>query len=213
MRWQLSTSRDCTITDMHILSGSLWICSQPSQSPSYSFVRSTVNPTRNLNNSFPIFYFTENSADTISSHDCINFGDCGRETLSWVKPPEPVVFSIAQNAKNLINWGSVSLEAIPRLTALPCYAFIAPDTNKRISYVFNFGRMPNLILVPDGTTKPIFSPYFNDRNLAPETKMPTKGTVFIRACGIWMRDRGACRPRQYYYIRARTRTALRFRSM
>ena len=122
MRWQLSTSRDCTITDMHILSGSLWICSQPSQSPSYSFVRSTVNPTRNLNNSFPIFYFTENSADTISSHDCINFGDCGRETLSWVKPPEPVVFSIAQNAKNLINWGSVSLEAIPRLTALPCYA-------------------------------------------------------------------------------------------
>ena len=37
--------------------------------------------------------------------------------------------------------------------------------------------MPNLILVPDGTTKPIFSPYFNDRNLAPETKMPTKGAV------------------------------------
>ena len=34
-----------------------------------------------------------------------------------------------------------------------------------------------MILVPDGTTQPIFSPYFNDKNLAPETRMPTRGAM------------------------------------
>ncbi|MDE5575235.1 MAG: T9SS type A sorting domain-containing protein [Bacteroidales bacterium] len=37
--------------------------------------------------------------------------------------------------------------------------------------------MPKLISVPDGATQPIFSPYFNDKNLAPETEMPTYGAV------------------------------------
>ncbi|MCM1169368.1 MAG: hypothetical protein NC324_05465, partial [Bacteroides sp.] len=163
--WQFPNDGDCTVTDLHILSGLPFYFNQPRVF--YSFVRCTVNPTKNLNDGFPIFCLTANSEGAITSHDCINFGDCDNEK------PSATSFYVAQNAKNLINWGSVKNATSHSVQKLS--AFIGADTSKRISYVFNFGRMPNLILVPDGTTQPIFSPYFNDKNLAPETEMPTHG--------------------------------------
>ncbi|MDE5544484.1 MAG: hypothetical protein K2I83_03640, partial [Bacteroidales bacterium] len=56
-----------------------------------------------------------------------------------------------------------------------CGALKITNTSQRVLFFFNFGRVSKAILMPEETTKPIVSFCFNDKNLAPDVQLPTKG--------------------------------------
>ncbi|MDE5763314.1 MAG: hypothetical protein K2H68_07395, partial [Bacteroidales bacterium] len=56
-----------------------------------------------------------------------------------------------------------------------CGALKITNTSQRVLFFFNFGRVPKQVLMPEETTKPIVLFCFNDKNLAPDVQLPTKG--------------------------------------
>ncbi|MDE7102532.1 MAG: hypothetical protein K2O37_07020, partial [Bacteroidales bacterium] len=85
------------------------------------------------------------------------------------------IWIINDNAKIIINWGSLDLTRYRMADYANCSALKITNTSQRVLFFFNFGRVSKAILMPEETTKPIVSFCFNDKNLAPDVQLPTKG--------------------------------------
>ncbi|MDE5608804.1 MAG: hypothetical protein K2I66_00290, partial [Bacteroidales bacterium] len=149
------------VSGLHMLDGGFWF-----DNPTLPLSGCTTNPIIGYSGYDAIFGTRIRSVHHRALQDCINFGDCDYDT--------DIVFPIEGTEKNLINWGSGYTDYFPSLRPFASIVFFVRQ-NSHGSNVFNFGRCRTLISMSGSDT--LVSPYFNDRNLAPETKMPTKGAV------------------------------------
>ena len=110
--------------------------------------------------------------------------ECRTGCSTGYDPPPPITpeddigynWYVNHNSKININWGSLDLTRYRMADyADNCGALRIEDTSLRVLYFFNFGRVPKPILMPEETTKPIVLFCFNDKNLAPDVQLPTKG--------------------------------------
>ncbi len=144
------------VLDLHMLDGGFWF-----DNPNLFLEGCTANPIIGESGYWAIFGTWIAGSHQRPLQDCINFGDCNYDA--------DVVFNSDNTAKNLINWGSGYIESFPSLIdGTVIYGKISGFSN-----VFNFGRCRVITRMLSSDT--IVSPIFNDRNLAPETKMPTRG--------------------------------------
>ena len=112
-------------------------------------------------------FWVDDCLSAYNLRDCINFGEQNSEYAF-------VPFFVIEDAKNLINWGGNCKQAYSS-------AFLVGGSprNQDLSYGFNFARVNDLIYMADQfDTITMISSCFNDRNLAPETKMPARGAVY-----------------------------------
>lgn len=95
--------------------------------------------------------------------DCINFGDWD----GW----DHVAFSLRPGAKNIVNWG----DEITRDAS--CFDIMCNNMQEdRVSRLFNFGNIRQLISAADTCVEAYSDIYFSNIDLAPAVKMPEKST-------------------------------------
>ncbi|MDE5609103.1 MAG: hypothetical protein K2I66_01815, partial [Bacteroidales bacterium] len=137
---------------------------------------------------YDVFRFLVSALFFILSFLCfgqnIEWRECRNGCVTAVDPPPPINpeddigynWYVNFNSKININWGSLDLTRYRMADyADNCGALRIEDTSLRVLYFFNFGRVPKPILMPEEVTKPIVSFCINDKNLAPDVQLPTKG--------------------------------------